>query len=72
MRTEVAHVGMKVKVRQEHRVSERRGMVGKVVSRYGDEEYVVVEVRFSDRLRWLFWPEELEEVSSQVRGVIHR
>jgi hypothetical protein len=68
MRTEVAYVGKKVRVRQEHRILERRGMVGDVVGRYGGEEYVVVDVRFSDRLRWLFWPEDLEEVSSPVRG----
>jgi hypothetical protein len=35
MRTEVAYVGKKVRVRQEHRILERRGMVGEVVGRYG-------------------------------------
>jgi hypothetical protein len=35
MRTEVAYVGKKVRVRQEHRFLERRGMVGDVVGRYG-------------------------------------
>jgi hypothetical protein len=70
MRTEVAHVGMKVKVRQEHRILARRGMVGKVVGSYGEAENVVVDVRFTDRSRWLFWPEDLEEVSSPARGPI--
>ena len=64
MRAEEACVGMKVRVSQEHRISERRGMVGKVVGRYGPEEYVVVDMRSSDGLRWLFWPEDLEEVCS--------
>ena len=32
------------------------------------EEYVAIDVRFSDRLRWLFWPEDLEEVSSSSRS----
>ena len=68
MSTDVAHLGMKV--RQEYRLPERRGMVGKVVGRYGGEEYAVVEVHFSDRLRWLLWPEDLKEVTSPVRGVI--
>ena len=68
MRTEVAHVGMKVKVRQEHRILARRGMVGKVVGSYGEEENVVMDVRFSDRSRWLFWPEDLEEVSPPARA----
>ncbi len=47
-------VGTKVRVRQEHRILERRGMVGKVVGRYGGEEYVVGDVRFSDGQRRLF------------------
>jgi hypothetical protein len=69
MRAEEACVGTKVRVRQEHRILGRRGMVGKVVGRYGGEEWVAVDVRFSDGQRWLFWPgdleaEDLEEVSS--------
>ena len=47
MRTqETCFVGTKVRVRQEHRILERRGMIGKVVGRYGGEEYVAVDVRF--------------------------
>jgi hypothetical protein len=57
-------VGTRVRVRQEHRILERRGMVGKVVGRYGGEEYVVVDVRFSNGQRRLFWPGDLEEIAS--------
>jgi hypothetical protein len=57
-------VGAKVRVRQEHRILERRGMVGKVVGRYGGEEYVAVEVRFPEGHHRLFWPSDLEEVAS--------
>jgi hypothetical protein len=57
-------VSMRVRVRQEHRILERRGMVGKVVGRYGGEEYVVVDVRFSNGQRRLFWPGDLEEIAS--------
>jgi hypothetical protein len=64
MRPEEARVGMKVRVCEHHRISERRGMVGRIVSRYGGEEYVAVEVRFPDRLYRLYWPEDLEEISS--------
>jgi hypothetical protein len=63
MRPEQARVGMKVRVCEHHRISERRGMVGKVVSRYGGEEYVAVDVRFPDRQYRLFWPEDLEDIS---------
>ena len=65
MRTEEASfVGTKVRVRQEHRILERRGMIGKVVGRYGGEEYVAVDVRLSDGQRRLFWPSDLEEIAS--------
>jgi len=39
-------------------------MVGKVVGRYGGEEYVAVDVRFSNGQRRLFWPSDLEEIAS--------
>jgi hypothetical protein len=61
---EAGFVGSKVRVRQEHRILERRGMVGMVVGRYGGEEYVAVDVRLLDGRRRLFWPGDLEEISS--------
>jgi hypothetical protein len=64
MSPEEARVGMQVRVRQHHRILERRGMVGRVVGRYGGEEYVAVDVRFPDGRYRLFWPEDLEEISS--------
>jgi hypothetical protein len=64
MEAEVASVGMRVRVRQEHRILERRGMVGKVVGRYGGEEWVAVDVRFPDGHHRLFWPGDLEEIAS--------
>jgi hypothetical protein len=64
VRVEEAFVGTQVRVRQEHRILERRGMVGKVVGRYGGEEYVAVDVRFPDGHHRLFWPSDLEEIAS--------
>jgi hypothetical protein len=61
---ETCFVGMKVRVRQEHRISGQRGMVGKVVGRYGGEEYVAVDVRFANGHNRLFWPSDLEEIAS--------
>lgn len=63
MSPEEARIGMQVRVRQHHRILERRGMVGRVVGRYGGEEYVAVDVRFPDGRYRLFWPEDLEEIS---------
>ena len=64
MRAEEAFVGTKVRVRQEYRILERRGMVGKVVGRYGGEEYVAVDVRFPEGHHRLFWASDLEEFAS--------
>ena len=64
VRPEEPCVGARVRVGERHRIAERRGMVGEVVGLYGGEEYVAVEVRFSDGECRLFWPGDLEEVSS--------
>ena len=68
MRPEEARVGMKVRVCEHHRISERRGMVGRIVSRYGGEEYVAVDVRLADGQYRLFWPRDLEEISSPPKA----
>ena len=64
MKPQDAGVGMRVKVADHHRIEQRRGLVGKVMGRYGGEEHVVVDVRFPDGRQRLFQPEDLEEVSS--------
>jgi hypothetical protein len=64
MKPEEMRAGMSVKVRDDHRIEVRRGLLGKVVSIYGGEEFTAVEVLFSDGQRRLFWPTDLEEVSS--------
>ena len=56
--------GMRVRVTDRHRIAERRGLLGKVVGRYGGEEHVVVDVRFADGRQRLFRLEDLEQVSS--------
>ena len=66
VRPEEARIGMKVRVGESHRIAERRGMVGRVVGRYGGEEYMAVDVRFPDGRCRLFWPEDLEEISSPL------
>jgi hypothetical protein len=53
----------RVRVRESHRIVERRGKVGKVLDRYGGEDYVAVDVRFPEGGERLFWPRDLEEVS---------
>jgi hypothetical protein len=64
MKPQDVRVGMQVRVSDHHRIVERRGLLGKVVGRYGGEVHVAVDVRFPDRHYRLFWPEDLEEISS--------
>jgi hypothetical protein len=64
MTPEQARPGMRVRVTEHHRIAERRGLVGKVVARYGGEEFVAVDVRLADGQMRLFWPRDLEEISS--------
>jgi hypothetical protein len=64
MKFEEVRIGAMVRVRKHYRIAERRGMVGSIVDRYGGEEYMAVDVRFSNKQQRLFWPEDLEEISS--------
>ena len=64
MKPQGARVGMLARVADNHRIEERRGLVGRVVGRYGGEEHVVVDVHFPDGRQRLFSPEDLEEISS--------
>jgi hypothetical protein len=64
MTPEQASPGTRVRVMDNHRVAERRGLVGKVVARYGGEEYVAVDVRLADGQYRLFWPRDLEQIRS--------
>jgi hypothetical protein len=67
MKPQDAHVGMRVKVQDHHRIEERRGLVGKVVGCYGGNEHVVIDVRLADGRYRLFWPGDLEVVGAPRR-----
>ena len=64
LKEEAVRAGMRVKVRDHHRIEQRRGLVGKVVGTYGGEEFTAVDVLFPDGQQLLFWPGDLEETSS--------
>jgi len=63
MTPEQALPGTRVRVTEHHRVEEHRGLMGKVVARYGGERHIAVDVRLSDGEFRLFWPRDLEEIS---------
>ena len=57
--------GMRARVMYYHRVHESRDLlVGTVVARYGAEDYMAVEVRLDGGQYRMFWPSDLEEISS--------
>jgi hypothetical protein len=64
MKPQRISIGTTVRVPEHHWIAARRGMVGMVADHYRQDGYMVVDVCFSDRLRWLLWPEDLEEISS--------
>ena len=64
MTPEQARPGKRVRVMEHHRVEQRRGLVGTVVARYGGDYYVAVDVRLASGQYRLFWPRDLEEISS--------
>jgi hypothetical protein len=64
MTSEQARPGTRVRIMDHHRVEARRGLMGTIVAVYGGEEYVAVDVRLADGVCRLFWPRDLEEVSS--------
>jgi hypothetical protein len=54
----------KVRVREDHRVWELGGAVGKVVGSYGGEELMVLGVHFPDGGYQLLWPGDVDDVGS--------
>jgi len=53
---------------EHHRVQEYRGLMGKVVARYGREDYITVDVRLADGQYRMFWPRDLEEIPFPPRA----
>jgi hypothetical protein len=64
MSPEEVRSGMRVRVMERYRVEQRRDLVGTVVARYGGEDYMAVDVHLDGGQYRLFWPSDLEEISS--------
>ena len=67
MTSEQALPGMRVRVMDHYRAEERRGLMGTVVGRYGEEEHIAVDVRLVAGEYRLFWPGDLEEIPPRRR-----
>ena len=72
VKPEEAHIGALVRVREHHRIAERRGMVGRVVDRYGGEEYMAVDVRFSHDRHYKIPGDADQQAPRRLDGAPHR
>lgn len=62
MTSEEAKIGMRVRVREEHRSPDVRGRMGTVTHTWGDPHYLALDVLLDGGSEQLFWHHELEEI----------
>lgn len=62
MKSEEARVGKRVRVREDHRKANLRGLRGTIVERWGNPNHVALDVLLDEGGWQLFWYHELEEV----------
>lgn len=62
MTSEEAKVGMRVRVREDHRYPHVRGKKGTVTHKWGDPHYVALDVVLDDGGQKLFWHHELDGI----------
>jgi hypothetical protein len=66
MRSEEAQIGKQVRVRADHRSLTLRGLVGTIEKRWGNPDYVALDVMLDDGDSQLFWYYELEEIAERA------
>jgi hypothetical protein len=64
MRSEEARIGARVRVSESGRRSEWRELTGTVSAKWGNPEYLALDVRMDEGRMQLFWHHELEEIGS--------
>jgi hypothetical protein len=63
MRSEQTQIGAKVRVGYSGRCLEWRGLTGTVSRKWGNPEYLALDVLLEDGRTLLFWHHELEEIA---------
>jgi len=63
MRSEVAQIGKRVRVREDTRTANLRDREGTIVKRWGDPSYPALDVLLEGGDRQLFWFYEVEEIA---------
>jgi hypothetical protein len=66
MLSEEAQIGKRVRIRQDHRSVPLRGMVGTIEERWGNPDYIALDVMLDDGGSELFWHHELEEIAERA------
>jgi hypothetical protein len=61
VRLEEVQIGIKVRVSDDHRRPELRGLTGTIEQTYGKPDYLALDVRLENGARELFWYYQLEE-----------
>ena len=62
MTSEEALIGMRVKVREDHRSAQLRGERGTIKHRWGAPDYAALDVLLDNGLLQLFWFHELRAI----------
>ena len=60
MTSDEALIGMRVRVREDNRSAQWRGETGTIENRWGNPDYVALDVVLDDGSSELFWHYELE------------
>jgi hypothetical protein len=66
MLSEAAQIGKRVRIRADHRSVPLRGLVGTIEKRWGNPEYIALDVMLDDGGSELFWHHELEELAERA------
>ena len=66
MLSEEARIGKRVRIRQDHLSVPLRGLVGTIEKRWGNPDYVALDVMLDDGDSQLFWYYELEEIAERA------
>ena len=66
MLSEEARIGKRVRIRADHRSMPLRGLEGTVEKRWGNPDYIAIDVLLDDGRSELFWHHELEEITQRI------
>lgn len=66
MLSKEAQIGKRVRVRADHRSAPVRVLEGTIEQRWGNPDYIALDVLFDDGTQQLYWHHELEEIAERA------